>query len=129
MVVDNRTPDHGEENALALAYVQLQQQFVAGLVKRQSEIIQARDHSERLAALHRLAGAAGSFGFQELSVLAKQAMHAASHDYQKDNKAKNAQQCEKVLTQLLKKIQLEINRISPASPVNSVTKASEDFKK
>jgi HPt (histidine-containing phosphotransfer) domain-containing protein len=44
----------------------LQQSFVAGLVARQQEIRGTQDAARVMAAAHRLAGAAGSYGFDAL---------------------------------------------------------------
>lgn len=122
MVVAKRTPDNGEENALALAYVQLQQQFVAGLVRRQAELIQAQNPSARLAALHRLAGAAGSFGFVALGLLARQAMLIEDMKHSQEKKLRSRHEIDKVLTDALLKIYLEINRLSQQSPIDSADK-------
>ena len=59
-------------------FAALQRVFVAGLPARMLEISQAKDLDSLQAALHRLAGVAGSFGFAEMGHLAR-AAHAATH--------------------------------------------------
>jgi HPt (histidine-containing phosphotransfer) domain-containing protein len=56
----------------------LRQRFVAGLPERWREIETAPDDRARIAALHRLAGAAGSYGFDELGRAARAAEHLAA---------------------------------------------------
>ncbi len=51
----------------------LQQHFIIGLPKRWQEIDNAASPEFLQAALHRLAGSAGSYGFDKLSQLARQA--------------------------------------------------------
>jgi HPt (histidine-containing phosphotransfer) domain-containing protein len=51
----------------------LQQAFVAGLAARQGELEAAATPQERQAVLHRLCGAAGSFGLERLSACARAA--------------------------------------------------------
>ena len=51
----------------------LQQRFVAGLPARWLEIIDAPDSASQQAALHRLCGSAGSFGFESICHLAREA--------------------------------------------------------
>ncbi len=51
----------------------LQQQFIAGLPARWQEIDNATAPKLMQAALHRLAGSAGSYGFDKLGQLARQA--------------------------------------------------------
>jgi hypothetical protein len=60
--------------AFAAQFLKIQQTFVAGLPQRLHDIQQAPDAHARHVALHRLAGAAGGYGFAELSVLAREAM-------------------------------------------------------
>jgi len=51
----------------------LRRKFVAGLPARWQEIEQAPDPAARTAALHRLAGAAGSYGYEQLGQAARAA--------------------------------------------------------
>lgn len=63
----------------AAAFAALRERFVAGLPRRWSEILEAPDAAARGAALHRLAGAAGAYGFEaigESARRAEQALHA-----------------------------------------------------
>jgi HPt (histidine-containing phosphotransfer) domain-containing protein len=62
--------------AFAAQFLKIQHTFVAGLPQRLRDIQQAPDAQARHAALHRLAGAAGGYGFAELSALAREAMEA-----------------------------------------------------
>lgn len=57
-------------------YARIRQQFVNGLPRRLQEIAQASEQQELEAVLHRLAGAAGSFGYETLGQLAREAMAA-----------------------------------------------------
>jgi HPt (histidine-containing phosphotransfer) domain-containing protein len=68
------------EPAFAAQFLKIQQTFVAGLPQRLCDIQQAADAQARHVALHRLAGAAGGYGFAELSVLAREAMELESAD-------------------------------------------------
>lgn len=61
-------------------FAQIRQIFILGLNKRESEIDHAPTRADLYAALHRLAGAAGAFGFEELSQLARRIMDASHHD-------------------------------------------------
>jgi HPt (histidine-containing phosphotransfer) domain-containing protein len=54
--------------------------FIAGLAKRETEIVEAPSLEHLDAALHRLAGAAGAYGFDELSQLARSAMESSHRD-------------------------------------------------
>jgi HPt (histidine-containing phosphotransfer) domain-containing protein len=60
------------------AFARMQASFCAGLQSRWVDIATAADDSARLAALHRLAGAAGSFGYPDLGHAAKRAEVAAT---------------------------------------------------
>ena len=51
----------------------LRQRFSAGLVLRWRDISQAADRPAQQALLHRLGGSAGSFGFDRLGQLAREA--------------------------------------------------------
>lgn len=61
------------------AFLRLQRRFVDGLPDRWAAIEAAQDDAQRQALLHRLKGAAGSFGFHTLSQAARRAEEAASH--------------------------------------------------
>ena len=69
-------PD-GLNPALAEQFQHIQKTFIAGLAKRETEIVEAPSREHFNAALHRLAGAAGAFGFDELSQLARSAMESS----------------------------------------------------
>ena len=69
-------PPEGMDPAFAAQFLTIQNTFVAGLPQRLQDIQQAPDPHLRHVALHRLAGAAGGYGFTELSVLAREAMEA-----------------------------------------------------
>jgi HPt (histidine-containing phosphotransfer) domain-containing protein len=56
----------------------LRQKFITGLPARWQEIEQAPDPAARAAALHRLAGAAGSYGYEELGQAARAAERLAA---------------------------------------------------
>jgi hypothetical protein len=72
MAVEN--PTEKMDPALAAQFLKIQRVFVSGLAQRLIEIRNAPDGKARYAALHRLAGAAGGFGFAELGELARDAM-------------------------------------------------------
>ncbi len=63
---------------LAAQFEQIRRQFVAGLPRREREIDDAPDAQALHAALHRLAGAAGGFGYPALGEFARQAMQACA---------------------------------------------------
>ncbi len=71
------TPE-GMNPAFAAQFLKIQQTFIAGLPQRLRDIQLAPDTQARHVALHRLAGAAGGYGFGALSVLAREAMEAES---------------------------------------------------
>ena len=60
------------------AFLRVQARFVDGLPARWAAIEAAQDDTQRQALLHRLKGAAGSFGFIALSGAAHRAEEAAS---------------------------------------------------
>lgn len=66
----------GLDPALAARFEAIRKQFVAGLAARQRDIDAAPDREALDAALHRLAGAAGGYGYGELGQLARQALQA-----------------------------------------------------
>lgn len=55
------------------AYAALRRRFLDGLPQRRAAILDAPDAKGRQQALHRLAGAAGSYGFAALGELARHA--------------------------------------------------------
>lgn len=61
---------------MAARFEAIREQFVAGLAGRQRDIDAAPDRQALEAALHRLAGAAGGYGYGELGQLAHQALQA-----------------------------------------------------
>ena len=64
----------GLSPAAAANFAQLRQRFVAGLAQRWLEIAAARtDSAQQHIALHRLAGAAGSYGLHALGAAARRA--------------------------------------------------------
>ena len=71
----DRNPD-SLPPALAAQFEQIRRTFVAGLDRREREIDAATDPQARHAALHRLAGAAGGFGYPALGELARDALDA-----------------------------------------------------
>jgi HPt (histidine-containing phosphotransfer) domain-containing protein len=68
-------PD-GLNPELAEQFQHIRKTFIAGLAQRETEIVEARSPDHLNAALHRLAGAAGAFGFDELGRLARSAMES-----------------------------------------------------
>jgi HPt (histidine-containing phosphotransfer) domain-containing protein len=68
-------PD-GPDAALAAQFEAIRRQFVAGLARRRQEIEAAPDADALHAALHRLAGAAGGYGYAALGQTAVAAMRA-----------------------------------------------------
>jgi hypothetical protein len=77
------SPDEGLSPAASVHFRALQRRFVAGLAARWTDIRDAPDLQSMCAALHRLRGSAGSYGFAllgqvagELEVLAGRAAGA-----------------------------------------------------
>jgi len=70
--------------AFADEFARIRRTFVQGLAKREAEIEQAPDRAALHAALHRLAGVAGAYGFEELGQLARSAMEATDGDGEAD---------------------------------------------
>ncbi len=70
-------PTDGLPQPLQAKFQLLQQRFVLGLPARWCDIADAASTAAVQEALHRLAGAAGSYGFERLSQLARQAEHRA----------------------------------------------------
>jgi HPt (histidine-containing phosphotransfer) domain-containing protein len=73
-----RVPADGLPPAALAGFEALRRRFVAGLPDRWQEIEQAPDPIARTAALHRLAGAAGSYGYEELGQAERAAEHLAA---------------------------------------------------
>lgn len=86
--------------AMSAQYELIRQRFVAGLKGRQLEIDAAEGTAMLHAALHRLAGAAGSFGYANLDCLAREALRALE--------AGAAEQ----LTSCLERLKQEIHRLT-----------------
>ena len=61
--------------ALQAQFLKIQRQFLNGLPQRMSLVEGAADATACRAELHRLTGAAGAYGFEELGRLARDAMH------------------------------------------------------
>jgi len=75
------TPDdvrEGMNPTFAAEFAKIRRDFVLGLSKREAELENAVHDAARHAVLHRLAGAAGGYGFEELSRLAREAMELPS---------------------------------------------------
>ena len=81
-------------------FAALRRRYVAGLASRWTEIATARDRQTLLAALHRLAGSAASFGFERLGQCAR------------DAEARVAQGNATALAAALDELQTEIVRIA-----------------
>jgi HPt (histidine-containing phosphotransfer) domain-containing protein len=73
-----RAPADSLPPASRAGYAALRRKFLAGLPARWQEIEQALDPGARAAALHRLAGAAGSYGYDELGQAARVAERLSS---------------------------------------------------
>lgn len=72
---------HDSSNStFAEQFRQIRQAFIFGLAKREAEIADACSREDLNAALHKLAGAAASFDFEELGQLARDTMELACHD-------------------------------------------------
>lgn len=67
------SPADGLSAAARQQFENLRQHFAAGLSARWLAISQAADLPAQQALLHRLCGSAGSFGFERLGQLARQA--------------------------------------------------------
>ncbi|MFZ4624357.1 MAG: Hpt domain-containing protein [Rhodoferax sp.] len=74
------TPADGLPPAIARRFAAMQRQFAAGLPARWHDIEHAPDATTQHSGLHRLAGSAGSFGFDLLGRLAHQAELLVSGD-------------------------------------------------
>jgi HPt (histidine-containing phosphotransfer) domain-containing protein len=73
--MDNEPDASGYEDLLGAKFETLRLQFASGLNRRLSEIDNAPDAAALQTALHRLAGAAGIYGYVALGDLARDAMH------------------------------------------------------
>lgn len=69
----SESPAKGQPPAVQVAFARLRGQFLAGLPKRWWEIETAATPILQQAALHRLAGASGSFGLSALGTAARRA--------------------------------------------------------
>lgn len=67
------SPAKGQPPAVQMAFARLRRQFLAGLPTRWWEIETAATPTLQQAALHRLAGASGSFGLPALGTAARRA--------------------------------------------------------
>lgn len=74
----------GLDGAAAAQFETLRRQFVAGLPRRQHEMEAAPDAAALQGALHRLAGAAGSYGYTALGQMACTALRAMKAGEQAD---------------------------------------------
>lgn len=72
--------DDDRRRAAQEGFERLRSRFMAGLPQRWAEIVAAPPGRLRVAALHRLAGAAGSYGLQALGEAARAAEHAGGAD-------------------------------------------------
>jgi len=61
----------------ALAYARMRERFIDGLAGRWADIVAAETDAQRHFLLHRMSGAAGSFGCNELGLAAGRAEAAA----------------------------------------------------
>ncbi len=61
-------------------FLKIQLSFINGLSLRLAEIQNAVDDQQRYVALHRLAGAAGGYGFANLGDIARASMQAMHSD-------------------------------------------------
>jgi len=68
----------GLSSSASAQFLVLRQRYVAGLESRWTEIATAGDTQALLAALHRLAGSAASFGFERLGLCARAAQTRAA---------------------------------------------------
>ncbi len=77
---DPADPAVGQSPAVQAAFAQLRARFIAGLPQRWAEIAAAPAGPARVAALHRLTGAAGGYGLTALSDAARRAELAQGAD-------------------------------------------------
>lgn len=73
----DRSPAEGQPAAVQAAFAQLQARFVAGLPQRWQAIEAAASGPAQAAELHRLAGAAASYGHAALGEAARRAERLA----------------------------------------------------
>lgn len=64
------------DDARQAEFEALRRQFLRGLAQRLAQLDTARDDAARRVVLHRLAGAAGGYGYPELGQLARLAEQA-----------------------------------------------------
>ena len=69
-----------EGNDLTALFEVIRRQFVAGLAERGRALDEAHTPQQLQAVLHRLAGAAGAFGYDTLGSMARQALQASEAD-------------------------------------------------
>ncbi len=86
----------GLSSSAKAQFVVLRQRYAAGLASRWTEISTAQDSQALLAALHRLAGSAASFGFERLGQCARDAEARVAQD----NPAALARALEEVLAEI-----------------------------
>lgn len=70
-------PTEALPEGTALAYARMRERFVSGLAGRWADIVAAETQAQRHFLLHRMSGAAGSFGCDELGLAAGRAEAAA----------------------------------------------------
>jgi HPt (histidine-containing phosphotransfer) domain-containing protein len=99
MVVAGGLTD-GLSPSASAQFAALRRRYVEGLASRWTEIATAGDRQTLLAALHRLAGSAASFGFERLGQCAR------------DAEARVAQGNATALAAALDELQTEIVRIA-----------------
>jgi hypothetical protein len=69
-----------QSEALLVQYAALRRKFVDGLKTRLEEMESTTDAHALHANLHRLAGAAGAYGYAHIGDLARKAMHAVQQE-------------------------------------------------
>ena len=74
-----RLPDNLPPGTQA-AFERLRQVFLSGLQARWAQIDGATNPADQAAALHRLAGAAGSYALDDIDVAARLALHAVQSE-------------------------------------------------
>ncbi|MEJ6006965.1 Hpt domain-containing protein [Paucibacter sp. AS339] len=67
------SPTAGLSAASAAAFEKLRLRFAAGLQQRWADISEASNAEQQITALHQLAGAAGSYGWEPLGAAARRA--------------------------------------------------------
>ena len=79
-LADSADSADSANSAFAAEFRAIQRNFIRGLPRRLEELQHAADDKQRHIALHRLAGAAGGYGFPHLGELARGAMQAMESD-------------------------------------------------